>query len=32
MESKGVKVNMFSREDLKGKRSPDPKPGEWPKE
>lgn len=32
LEKKGVKVNVMSRDDLKRKRSHDPKPGEWPKE
>ena len=32
LRQRGVKIDVFSREDLKRKRSPDPKPGEWPRE
>jgi len=32
LKQRGVKINVFSREDLKRKRSPDPKPREWPRE
>lgn len=32
LENKGVKVNVFSKKDLKRKRSPDPKSGDWPRE
>jgi hypothetical protein len=32
LENKGVKVNVFSKKDLKRKRSRDPKPGDWPRE